>query len=548
MNAEACASPDTTTTNWSSINWETVRLNVKRLQMRIVKAQKEGRHNKVKCLQWLLTHSFSAKALAVKRVTENQGKKTPGVDKELWTTPQSKFNAVYRLKRKGYTPLPLKRSYIQKSNGKLRPLGIPSMRDRAMQTLHKLALEPIAETKADPNSYGFRTGRSTHDAIQHCFIALGRKKCAEWILEGDIRGCFDNISHEWFLNNIPMDKVILLKWLKCGYIEMKTLFPTEEGCPQGSPLSPTLANMALDGLEGLIHTQFKKKNPKAKVNFIRYADDFIVTGASKEILQNEVFPLIVQFMQERGLELSKEKTLITHIEDGFDFLGQNVRKYNGKLLIKPSKKNTKAYLDKVRGIIKANKTSTQEDLIKKLNPVIKGWSEYHKHVVSKKAFNWTDKQVFESLRRWALYRHPQKTKGWIISKYYHTINNRSWIFAAPHKSAEGKGKNGYLCLNHAADTPIYRPTKVRSTANPFDKDWQQYFEEREGEKMLYNLKGRYMLLKLWKSQNKLCPVCREKITANTNFTVHMEEAGKQMLHPWCHSNIHNLDLCIEPAL
>lgn len=187
MNVKACASPNTTTTSWDSIDWETARLNVKRLQMRIVKAQKEDRHNKVKCLQWLLTHSFSAKALAVRRVTENQGKKTSGVDKELWTTPKSKYNAISRLKRKDYASLPLKRTHIKKSNGKLRPLGIPSMIDRAMQTLYKLALEPIAETTADPNSYGFRNGRSTHDAIQQCFIALGRKKSAEWILEGDIK-------------------------------------------------------------------------------------------------------------------------------------------------------------------------------------------------------------------------------------------------------------------------------------------------------------------------------------------------------------------------
>jgi RNA-directed DNA polymerase len=519
MNVKTCASSDTTTTEWNSINWKTAELKVKRLQMRIVKAQKEGSHNKVKCLQWLLTHSFYAKALAVKRVTENQGKNTSGVDKELWTTPQSKYKAISRLKHKGYTPLPLKRTYIRKSNGKLRPLGIPTMTDRAMQALYKLALEPIAETTADPNSYGFRTGRSTHDAIQQCFITLARKKSHAWILEGDIKGCFDNISHKWLLDNVPTDKVVLSKWLKCGYIETKTLFPTDEGCPQGSIISPTLANMTLDGLEGFIHQQIKKKYPKARINFIRYADDFIVTSASNETLQNEVLPLIEQFMQERGLLLSKEKTLITHINEGFDFLGQNIRKYNGKFLIKPSKKNMKAYLSKVRDIIKSNKTSTQELLIRKLNPIIKGWSEYHKHIVSSEAFNWTDSKIFKSIQKWALYRHPMKTKYWSYRKYFHTINNQNWTFAAPLKNATHKNKTGYISLTRAVDTPIYRFTKVKSIANPFDKDWQQYFEEREGEKMICGSKGRHTLVKLWKSQNKLCPI--QDVTLKFTTLIHV---------------------------
>jgi len=546
MNVKTCASPGITI-GWDNINWKSAETNVKRLQMRIVKALKENRHNKVKCLQWLLTHSHYAKILAIKRVTENQGKKTPGVDKELWTTPQMKYKAISRLTRRGYTPQPLKRTYIPKSNGKLRPLGIPTMMDRAMQALYKQALEPIAESTADPNSYGFRTGRCTHDAIQQCFLALARKQSHTWILEGDIKGCFDNISHEWFLNNIPMDRDVLRKWLKCGYIEMGTLFPTEEGCPQGSIISPTLANMALDGLERLLCETFKKKRPKIKVNFIRYADDFIVTGASKEILQNEVLPLIEAIMKERGLQLSKDKTSITHINDGFDFLGQNIRKYNGKFLIKPSKKNIKAYLDKIRSTIKSNKTSTQEQLIMKLNPIIKGWSEHHKHVVSSQVFGQTDEEIFRCLRRWALYRHPKKTKGWISRKYYHTIGNRKWTFAAPLKAADAS-KKGYISLNHASDTSIYRFTKVRCTANPFDKEWQQYFEEREGEKMLHSTKGRYTLTKLWKSQNKKCPVCGGKITVETNYTLHESEAGKKMLHPGCHSKVHNLEVCMEPVL
>ncbi len=204
MNGQPCAST-AETLNWESINWETASAYVRKLQMRIVKAQKEGHISKVKSLQWLLTHSFYAKALAVRRVTSNRGKNTPGVDHELWRTPQAKFNAIAKLNRRGYQPQPLRRVYIPKKNGKMRPLSMPTMTDRAMQTLYKFALEPIAETYADPNSYGFRVGRGTHDAIEQCFTDLNKGKSPEWILEGDIKGCFDHISHEWLMENIPMD-------------------------------------------------------------------------------------------------------------------------------------------------------------------------------------------------------------------------------------------------------------------------------------------------------------------------------------------------------
>ena len=232
MNRKLCAPADRAR-SWESIDWKKAEAYVKKLQMRIVKAQKDGHYSKVKTLQWLLTHSFYAKALAVKRVTSNKGKNTAGVDHELWKTPKGKFEAIDKLKRRGYKPQPLRRVYIPKKNGKLRPLNIPTMTDRAMQTLYKFALEPLAETLADPNSYGFRIGRSTHDAIGQCFNDLCRAGSPQWILEGDIKGCFDHISHSWLMKNIPMDKEMLEKWLKCGFVETRKIFPTEEGTPQG---------------------------------------------------------------------------------------------------------------------------------------------------------------------------------------------------------------------------------------------------------------------------------------------------------------------------
>ena len=350
MNARACATSDTAVA-WNRIDWQKAQAYVKKLQNRIVKAQKESRHGKVKSLQWLLTHSFYGKALAVKRVTENKGNKTAGVDHQLWMTPKQKFDSIFKLKRRNYQPSPLKRIYINKKNGKKRPLSIPTMFDRAMQTLYKFALEPLAEITADPNSYGFRPKRCVQDAIEQCFSDLGKAKSAKWVLEGDIKGCFDNISHDWILNNIPLDKKILKKWLRSGYIETKRLFPTEKGTAQGSPISPTICNMVLDGLEFRLLEKYHKikiqgKAYFPKVNFVRYADDFIVTGESKEQLENGVLPIIREFLQERGLELSESKTVITHIDEGFDFLGCNIKWYKDKLLIKPSDKSYKAVITK----------------------------------------------------------------------------------------------------------------------------------------------------------------------------------------------------------
>src|SRR6266481_2172854 len=340
---------------WYAMNWQTIHRNVRRLQVRIAQATKEGRWGKVRALQRLLTHSYSGKVLAVRRVTENDGKKTPGVDRVIWDTPEKKTWAVHELKRRGYQPQPLRRVYIPKSDGKTkRPLGIPTMIDRAMQALHLLALDPVAETTADRNSYGFRQQRSCADAIQQCFNALTDAN-TQWILEGDIRSCFDKISHDWLMAHVPMDRAILRKWLKSGYVDQHIFHETTEGTPQGGIVSPVLANCALDGLERVLKEKYPSRRPvksfggkNPSVNFIRYADDFIVTSKSKELLERDIKPLI-EHLQERGLELSPTKTVITHVKDGFDFLGQNVRRYpDGKRRIKPSKKNVKTFLDDVR--------------------------------------------------------------------------------------------------------------------------------------------------------------------------------------------------------
>lgn len=457
---------------WSSINWREVEKSVRSMQIKIAEATKTRDWKKVRRLQDRLTYSYLAKLLAVKVVTSNQGKNTAGVDREIWNTDLRKMNGAKSLMRKGYKPSPLRRVEIPKKNGKTRPLGIPTMRDRAMQCLYKFALEPVAEVLADKNSYGFRPKRSCQDAIGKCFQIYKSKGSATWALEGDIKSCFDKISHEWLINNICMDKGILKMWLKAGFIFDGYLFPTDEGTPQGGVISPILANMALDGIESLLYGKFCKpdsKKRKNKVYFIRYADDFIVSGSDENLLRQEVIPVIKEFLKERGLELSEEKTKVTSIDIGFDFLGFNVRKYKNKLLIKPSKESIKSFLKDIKETIDSNKAISQNKLIVILNPKIRGWSNYYQHVVSKDVFSYIDYRIWKSLWKWSVRRHPNKGKKWVKDRYYHTFKDNNWRFCDPEEEC-------YLTL--AFSTPITRHINIQKEAEVFNPLWDKYFEMR----------------------------------------------------------------------
>ncbi|BAU50230.1 RNA-directed DNA polymerase [Sulfurifustis variabilis] len=522
--------------SWHSIQWPAGHGVVRRLQTRIAKAARECDWRKVKRLQKLLTRSTSSKAVAVRRVTENQGRKTPGVDGATWSTPDAKWRAVCSLHARHYRPQPLRRVHIPKANGGKRPLGIPTMRDRAMQALYLLALEPVAETTADSNSYGFRPERSTVDAIEQCFNALRRKDSAQWILEGDIKGCFDNIAHDWMLRRIPIDRAVLRKWLKAGYVEKGRLFPTEAGTPQGGIISPTLANMVLDGLEPVLATRFKRQH---KVHFVRYADDFVVTGRSQELLEREVIPVIENFLAERGLRLSPSKTKITHIADGFDFLGWNVRKYGNKLLIKPAKGNEKQLYRKVRDILRKLRMAKQEDVIRLLNPLLRGWGNYHSSQTSSRAFAKMDHRIFGGLQRWVKRRHPTKNKRWLKRRYYSSAPNRDWVFAS-----------GMEALVRLSDFKIRRHVKIKAEANPFDPTWDEYFEIRLGWKMRRTLAGRRKLSWLWTKQDGRCPQCRQPITNKSGWHLHHKVwrchggsdklSNLELVHENCHRQKHSL--------
>lgn len=453
---------------WHSIDWNAARRCVRRLQMRIAKAVQEGRHGKVKALQWLLTHSFHAKLLAVKRVTTNKGKNTPGVDGVLWKGNPAKMQVALNLRRHGYKAQPLRRVYIPKKDGRKRPLSIPTMHDRAMQALYKLALAPVAETTADKNSYGFREGRSCADAIAAAFNTLGKPNSATHILEGDIVGCYDNISKSWLMENIPIDKSILKTWLDAGYVENGITFPSHKGTPQGGIISPTLANMTLDGLEQAV----KKATPyKTRVNFIRYADDFIVTAKSRRLLEERVKPAIEEFLRQRGLELSSEKTSMTHIKKGFTFLGQTFLKTGNKLRITPAKDGVFSLIRKVGTVIRKFVSAPMEAMVKALNPIVRGWANYHRHVVSANAFHRVDTYVYEQLWRMLRRRHPKKSKKWLYRKYW-SATGKGNVFSFV---SQYKNKPRLLQVVRVNSIKRRKHLRIRVNANPYLPEYSSYF-------------------------------------------------------------------------
>ena len=448
-NPERLPDADRLAYQWKSIDWKKAEAEVNRLQARIAKATQEKKWNTVKRLQYLLTHSYYAKVLAIRKVTTNKGKNTPGIDKELWKTPASKMRGALALTDKGYRAKPLRRVYIEKPGKKeKRPLGIPCMYDRAMQALYALALDPVSETTADAKSFGFRKGRSAHDACEYIFTALSRKTSPQWVLEGDIRGCFDHISHDWLIEHIPMDKSVLKQFLKAGFIFRDELFPTEEGTPQGGVISPILANMTLDGMQKILSDRFhtnrlgkvdlRFKNAH-KVNLVRYADDFIVTAATREIAE-EAKMLLRDFLESRGLELSEEKTLITHI----------------------------------------------------LNQQLRGWANYHQSVCAKDAFSRADHILYEMLWRWAKRRHPKKNRRWITSNYWHRKELKNWVFTT--------GKEELIRLG---EVPIVRHAKVRMDANPYLDT--EYFTRRKFQNGMKRLSGWFK--KIWRNQHGCCYHC-----------------------------------------
>ncbi len=524
--------------DWHSIDWADCHRRVRSLQRRIVQAVQAGAWRKVKRLNYLLVNSFCARALAVKRVTENKGKKTPGVDGEIWDTPDLKAQAVKQIAHtRGYQAKPLKRKYIAKSNGKQRPLGIPVMEDRGRQAVHLQALTPVAETLADHNSYGFRTKRQCADAIDQCFKILRQKTSAGWIYEGDIAGFFDNIAFEWIENNVPMNKRLLAKWLRSGYMEDERLYPTTQGVPQGGLVSPVIGNLALDGLEQVVKGKSEYFRRKHNINFVRYADDFIITANSRDVLE-QLAPDIEAFLSKRGVSLSKEKTKITPLSKGFDFLGQTVRKHkrrNGKtskLQITPSRASFQAIKEKVRTLCKRHKGATPAELINKLNPVLRGWANYHRHVICGETFSKVDSFVWGRVYRWCKRRHPDKTGRWIAERYFLSKQRKGWRFTDPNTGAS-LIKIGELVKRQ-------RHVKIQAAANPFDPQWEEYFENRDKKQVQASTAG--LMARVHRVQNGICPVCEQVTQYDEELVLHHRDGKRKnfklanlvFYHPNCH--------------
>jgi RNA-directed DNA polymerase len=540
--------------DWSTIDWRTVEKDVFKLQQRMYRASLRGQIVQVHRLQRLLMRSWHARLLAVRKVTQdNRGKRTAGIDGERNLSPTARWELANQLRlREKVTPL--RRVWIPKPGStEKRPLGIPTMRIRAEQALAKLALEPEWEARFEPNSYGFRPGRSAHDAIGAIFQMICFKAC--YVLDADIRKCFDRINHDTLLkklNTFPRLRRVIKAWLKAGVLEGDDLFPTHEGTPQGGVISPLLANIALHGLESTVVNAFPRTShgKAGRPHVVRYADDFVVVHHDLATIE-KTWQIVADWLGQLGLELKPEKTRITHTliphqgNVGFDFLGFNVRQHpqgqthsgkaptgkrlGFKTLIKPSKEAQKRHYAQVAKIIADHRAAAQFALIDHLNPVIDGWANYYRHVVASAVFNRLDHLLFRRLWRWAHRRHPEKSVRWVRQTYWQTQGNRHWVFTSINR----------VPLHDHVATPIERHVKVAGTRSPFDGDWL-YWSARSGH---YPDVSR-LTARLLRDQKGKCPACnlyfkpgdileRDHITPRSQRGRNVR-ANLQLLHGHCH--------------
>ncbi len=536
---------------WKDINWKKVEKYVFKLQKLIYRASSRGKIRKMRKYQRLLTKSYYARLLAVRRVTqENQGKKTAGVDGIKNLPPMQRFNLVNLLSSRYLKASPTRRVWIPKpGKDEKRPLGIPTMYDRALQALVKLGMEPEWEARFEPNSYGFRPGRSTHDAIAAIFNSIRYKP--KYVLDADISRCFDRINHDALLGKIGKTpyRRLIKQWLKSGVFDNNQFLDTVEGTPQGGVISPLLANIALDGIEECLNNfaetlPGRKQENKKALSIIRYADDFVILHKDiKIVLQAKT--VIQEWLNQVGLELKPEKTKIAHTlqeyegkQPGFDFLGFTIRQWKVesteqgfKTLIKPSSKSIKTHYRKMADICDKYKTAPTQALIAKLNPIIKGWANYFSNVVSKEVFSKIDNLLWTRIWRWVSRRHPNKSAKWVKKKYFPQCKGtRNWLL-----------NDGEYILNRHDDVPIIRHIKVKGNKSPYDGDWT-YWSSRIGK----HPGVRKEVTTLLKQQKGKCAHCgltfRPTDLIEVDHIVPWSKGGentyknKQLLHRHCHDS------------